>query len=140
MAKTPNPQVLARVSLCWPPMSVCGKNVYALRACKRSNRDFLCLYTNTVFLYYAESTKVPPRVFSPLGPKTLRGQKAASRGKTFYLIIRFLATLRWPQPSSSLSRVFQFRHFVGCFLATLLCFPPSFPVLLIAQFWKTGQT
>ena len=25
-------------------------------------------------LYYAETPKVPPRVFGPLGPKTLRGQ------------------------------------------------------------------
>ena len=27
-----------------------------------------------LFLYYVESPKVPPRVFGPLGPKTLRGQ------------------------------------------------------------------
>ena len=82
VAKTPNPQILARVSLCWPPMSVCWKNVYALRACKRSNRDFfapiyrkyLYILSYPVFLYYAESPKVPPRVFGPLGPKTLRGQ------------------------------------------------------------------
>ena len=100
VAKTPNPQIFARVSLCWPPMSVCGKNVYALRACKRSNRDFLRLYTgNTklwkylyilsypVFLYYAESPKVPPRVFGPLGPKTLRGQQ--------YLYILSYSSITW---------------------------------------------
>ena len=40
VAKTPIPQVLARVSLCWPPMSIWGKIVDTLRACKRSNRDF----------------------------------------------------------------------------------------------------
>ena len=82
MTKTPISQVLARVSLCWP-MSVCGKNVDTLRACKRSNRDFfpyiyrkyLYILSFPVFLYYAESPKVPPRVFGPLGPKTLRGQK-----------------------------------------------------------------
>ena len=103
VAKTPIPQVLARVSLCWPPMSVCGKNVDTLRACKRSNRDFLRLYTGNTYIHsyplsitrgvlrcllgflalwgqkpcggnYAGSPKVPPRVFGPLGPKTLRGQ------------------------------------------------------------------
>ena len=41
----------SRVSLCWPPMSVCGKNVYALRACKRSNRDFLRLYTGNTYTF-----------------------------------------------------------------------------------------
>ena len=76
VAKTPIQQVLARVFLCWPPMSVCGKNVDTLRACKRSNRDFLRLHSlfSSLPLYYAGSTKVPPRVFGPLGPKTLRGQ------------------------------------------------------------------
>ena len=129
VAKTPNPQILARVSLCWPPISVCGKNVYALRACKRSNRDFLRLYTgNTytfsliqsssitrrvlrcllgflalwgqkpcggnyrkylyilsypVFFYYAESPKVPPRVFYP-GP----------RGFSYFVLVRAARELR----------------------------------------------
>ena len=57
-------------------MSICGKNVDTLWACKRSNRDFFPpIYRNTyilsypVFLYYAGSPKVPPRVFGPLGPK-----------------------------------------------------------------------
>ena len=27
-----------------------------------------------LFVYYVGSPKVPPRVFGPLGPKTLRGQ------------------------------------------------------------------
>ena len=35
---------------------------------------YLYILSYPVFLYYAESTKVPPRVFGPLGPKTLRGQ------------------------------------------------------------------
>ena len=79
MTKTPISQVLVRVSLCWPPMSICGKNVDTLRACKRSNRDFFpYIYRKYLILsypvYYAGSPKVPPRVFGPLGPKTLRGQ------------------------------------------------------------------
>ena len=36
---------------------------------------YLYILSYPVFLYYAESPKVPPRVFGPLGPKTLRGQK-----------------------------------------------------------------
>ena len=83
VAKTPNPQILARVSLCRPPMSVCGKNVYALRAFQAIKsrffapiyRKYLYILSYPVFLYYAESPKVPPRVFGPLGPKTSRGQK-----------------------------------------------------------------
>ena len=51
VAKTPIPQVLARVSLCWPLMSVCGKNVDSLRACRRSNRDFLRLYTGNTYIF-----------------------------------------------------------------------------------------
>ena len=38
-------------------------------------RKYLYILSYPVFLYYAESTKVPPRVFGPLGPKTLRGQQ-----------------------------------------------------------------
>ena len=76
MAKTPNPQVLARVSLCWPPMSVCRKNVYALRACKRSNRDFLCLYTNTYTFSLIQSSSITRRVLRCLlGFLVLWGQK-----------------------------------------------------------------
>ena len=37
-------------------------------------RKYLYILSYPVFLYYAESTKVPPRIFGPLGPKTLRGQ------------------------------------------------------------------
>ena len=68
-------------------MSICGKTVDALQACKRSNRDFFHISTgNTytipihylLFLYYVGSPKVPPRVFGPLGPKTLRGQLCIS--------------------------------------------------------------
>ena len=40
VAKTPIPQLLACVPLCWPPMTVCWHNVDTLRRCKRSNRDF----------------------------------------------------------------------------------------------------
>ena len=77
VAKTPNPQVLARVSLCWPPMSVCGKNVYALRACKRSNRDFLRLYTgNTYTFSLIQSSSITRGVLRCLlGFLALWGQK-----------------------------------------------------------------
>ena len=77
VAKTPNPQILARVSLCWPPMSVCGKNVYALRACKRSNRDFLRLYTgNTYTFSFIQSSSITRRVLRCLlGFLALWGQK-----------------------------------------------------------------
>ena len=80
VTKTPISQVLARMSLCWLPMSICGKNVDTLRACKRSNRIFFpyiyrkYLYIFSYPVYYVGSPKVPPRVFDPLGPKTLRGQ------------------------------------------------------------------
>ena len=37
-------------------------------------QKYLYILSYPVFLYYAESPKVPPRVFGPLGPKTLRGQ------------------------------------------------------------------
>ena len=37
-------------------------------------RKYLYILSYPVFLYYAGSPKVPPRVFGPLGPKTLRGQ------------------------------------------------------------------
>ena len=80
VVKTPNPQILARVSLCWPPMSVCGKNVYALRACKRSNRDFLRLYTgNTYTFSLIQSSSITRRVlrcllgFLPSGAKNPAG-------------------------------------------------------------------
>ena len=33
----------SRASFCWPPMTICGKNVDTLRPCKRSNRDFFWL-------------------------------------------------------------------------------------------------
>ena len=83
MAKTPNPQVLARVSLCWPPMSVCRKNVYALRACKRSNRDFLCLYTNTYTFSLIQSSSITRRVLRCLlGFLALWGQKPCGGNKT----------------------------------------------------------
>ena len=64
VAKTPIPQVLARVSLCWPPMTTCGHNVDTLRTCKRSNRDFFPLSSTgntnhsllcSLSLYYAQS-------------------------------------------------------------------------------------
>ena len=38
------PQVFARVSLCWPPMTIWGQKVASLRMCKRSNWDFFQLY------------------------------------------------------------------------------------------------
>ena len=41
-------------------------------------RKYLYILSYPVFLYYAESPKVPPRVFGPLGPKTLRGQKVSN--------------------------------------------------------------
>ena len=48
--RTPIPQVLVRVSRCWPPMGVCGKNNDTLRACKRSNRDFFHLCTGNTYI------------------------------------------------------------------------------------------
>ena len=67
----------SRVSLCWPPMNVCGKNVYALRACKRSNRDFLRLYTgNTYTFSLIQSSSITRRVLRCLlGFLALWGQK-----------------------------------------------------------------
>ena len=84
VAKTPNPQILARVSLCWPPMSVCGKNVYALRACKRSNRDFLHLYTgNTYTFSLIQSSSITRRVLRCLLRfLALWGQKPCGGKKT----------------------------------------------------------
>ena len=38
-----------------------------------------------LFLYYVGSPKVPPRVFGPLGPKTLRGQLFLPDFKNFCL-------------------------------------------------------
>ena len=52
----PIPQVLARVSLCWPLMTICGQSVDTLRACKRSNRDFFHLSTRNA--YYILSSLV----------------------------------------------------------------------------------
>ena len=51
VTKTPISQVLARVSLCWPPMSICGKNIDTLRACKWSNRDFFFPHIYRKYLY-----------------------------------------------------------------------------------------
>ena len=82
VAKTPNPQIL-----CWPPMSVCGKNVYALRACKRSNRDFLRLYTGNTYtfsLIQSSSIKLYTRrvLRCLLGFLALWGQKPCGGNNT----------------------------------------------------------
>ena len=45
-----------------------------------------------LFLYYVGSPKVPPRVFGPLGPKTLRGQK--QRGKKDNPILKLSSRVR----------------------------------------------
>ena len=114
MAKTPNPQVLARVCLCWPPMSVCGKNVYALRACKRSNRDFLRLYTNTYTFSLIQSSSITRRVLRCLlGFLALWGQKPCG-GKNVTIFRRFPTILRifpkifqnWPERRTNVSEHF----------------------------------
>ena len=94
VAKTPNPQILARVSLCWPPMSVCGKNVYALRACKRSNRDFLRLYTgNTYTFSLIQSSSITRRVLRCLlGFLALWGQKPCG-GNYYFFITSFINSI-----------------------------------------------
>ena len=79
VAKTSIPQVLARVSLCWPLMTICGQNVDTLRTPKRSNRDFFQLYnlpeiptilSSPVFLYIT-----PGAVRCLFGFLALWGQK-----------------------------------------------------------------
>ena len=82
VAKTPNPQVLARVSLLASherlrEKRLCLAGVQAIKSrfFAPIYRKYLYILSYPVFLYYAESPKVPPRVFGPLGPKTLRGQK-----------------------------------------------------------------
>ena len=81
VAKTPNPQVLARVSLLASherlrEKRLCLAGVQAIKSrfFAPIYRKYLYILSYPVFLYYAESPKVPPRVFGPLGPKTLRGQ------------------------------------------------------------------
>ena len=81
VAKTPNPQVLARVSLLASherlrEKRLCLAGVQAIKSrfFAPINRKYLYILSYPVFLYYAETPKVPPRVFGPLGPKTLRGQ------------------------------------------------------------------
>ena len=49
-------------------------------------RKYLYILSYPVFLYYAESSKVPPQVFGPLGPKTLRGQQLKGKNFTYYKI------------------------------------------------------
>ena len=82
MAKTPNPQVLARVSLLASherlrEKRLCLAGVQAIKSrfFAPIYRKYLYILSYPIFLYYAESPKVPPRVFGPLGPKTLRGQQ-----------------------------------------------------------------
>ena len=83
VAKTPNPQVLARVSLLASherlrEKRLCLAGVQAIKSrfFAPIYRKYLYILSYPVFLYYAESPKVPPRVFGPLGPKTQRGQKS----------------------------------------------------------------
>ena len=94
MTKTPISQVLARVSLCWPPMSVCGKNVDTLRACKRSNRDFFpYIYRNTYTFSLIQSSSITRRVLRCLlGFLALWGQKPCG-GK--YLYILSYSSITW---------------------------------------------
>ena len=82
VAKTPNSQVLARVSLLASherlrEKRLCLAGVQAIKSrfFAPIYRKYLYILSYPVFLYYAESPKVPPRVFGPLGPKTLRGQQ-----------------------------------------------------------------
>ena len=86
VAKTPNPQVLARVSLLASherlrEKRLCLAGVQAIKSrfFAPIYRKYLYILSYPVFLYYAETPKVPPRVFGPLGPKTLRGQKQIER-------------------------------------------------------------
>ena len=81
VAKTPNPQILARLSLLASherlrEKRLCLAGVQAIKSrfFAPIYRKYLYILSYPVFLYYAESPKVPPRVFGPLGPKTLRGQ------------------------------------------------------------------
>ena len=81
VAKTPNPQVLARVSLlasheCLREKRLCLAGVQAIKSrfFAPIYRKYLYILSYPVFLYYVGSPKVPPWVFGPLGPKTLRGQ------------------------------------------------------------------
>ena len=90
VAKTPNPQILARVSLLASherlrEKRLCLSGVQAIKSryFDPIYRKYLYILSYPVFLYYAESPKVPPRVFGPLGPKTLRGQ----------LLLKFTVTI-----------------------------------------------
>ena len=94
VAKTPNPQILARVSLLASherlrEKRLCLAGVQAIKSrfFAPIYRKYLYILSYPVFLYYAESPKVPPRVFGPLGPKTLRGQQ--------YLYILSYSSITW---------------------------------------------
>ena len=92
VAKTPIPQVLACVSLCWPPMTICGKNVDTLRTCKWSNRDFFAAIQSTrntyilcspVFLYITRGVlRCLLGFFALWGQKPCRGNKTGALGNT----------------------------------------------------------
>ena len=96
-----------RARFCWPPMTICGKNVDTLRPCKRSNRDFFWLWSteNThilsspVFLYITRGV-----LRCLLGFSALWGQKPCggkymnySWNKTWKKIARHVRDLNpWP--------------------------------------------
>ena len=56
-------------------MSVCGKNVDTLRACKRSNRDFLRLYTGNTYILSSSLSITRGVLRCLLGFLALWGQK-----------------------------------------------------------------
>ena len=94
VVKTPLPRVLARLSLATHDhLRAKRRDLAGVQTIKI---EFSSSYTtgntnhslfSSLPLRYAGSPKVPPRVFGPLGPKTLRGQ---------LIIQRFVSLIHFP--------------------------------------------
>ena len=88
VAMDPFPKVLARVSFCWP-MNICGKKGNPLRACKRSNRDFLRLYTGNTYILSSSLSITRGVLRCLLGFLALWGQKPCGGKKAVFSYVRF---------------------------------------------------
>ena len=76
VAKTPIPHASPRVRVSLlAAMSVCGKNVDTLRACKWSNREFLRLYTGNTYILSSSLSITRGVLRFLLGFLALWGQK-----------------------------------------------------------------
>ena len=96
VAKTPNPQILARVSLLASherlrEKRLCLVGVQAIKSrfFAPIYRKYLYILSYPVFLYYAESPKVPPRVFGS-------GAKNPAGAINLHMLKGFLASAEVP--------------------------------------------